>query len=160
MTLDVAVTPVRKSVMLKTDPAHAFAVFTSGIDRWWPKDKSIGNGPVKRTIIEPRKGGRWYTEHDDGSEATTGHVLVWEPPSRVVFSWEISADWKPEANRAYASEVEIRFTPRESGTLVELEHRNFERMPDGGARMRSAVEGGWTGILALAVQAAEGQSSL
>jgi uncharacterized protein YndB with AHSA1/START domain len=85
-------------------------------------------------------------------------VPAWEPPHRVVFSWEINGDWKPEANRAVASEVEVRFTSRDGGTLVELEHRKFERMAgDGGTRMRGTVENGWMGHLARFAAAAEGQ---
>lgn len=156
MSLDVAIAPVKKSVIVKTTPAHAFEVFTAGIDRWWPKDRHIGESPATRAIIEPRAGGRWYTEHTDGGEVTSGHVLAWEPPHRVVFSWEINGDWKPEPNRAFASEVEVRFTSKDGGTLVELEHRKFERMAgDGGAKMHGAVEGGWVGVLALFSAAAE-----
>jgi uncharacterized protein YndB with AHSA1/START domain len=149
MSLDVAIAPVKKSIIVKTDPAHAFEVFTTGIDRWWPRHLSIGESPVKRAIIEPRTGGRWYTEHEGGETAITGHVLAWEPPHRLVFSWEINGDWKPEGERACASEVEVRFTAQDGGTLVELEHRNFERMAgDGGPKMREAVDGGWVGVLA------------
>jgi uncharacterized protein YndB with AHSA1/START domain len=158
MSLDLAIAPVKKSVTVKTSPAHAFEVFTADIDRWWPKDQHIGESPVKWAIIEPRLGGRWYTKHNDGSEVSNGHVLAWEPPHRVVFSWEINGDWKPEANRAVASEVEVRFTSRDGGTLVELEHRKFERMAgDGGTRMRGTVENGWMGHLARFAAAAEGQ---
>ena len=110
MSLDVAFAPVKKSVTVQTTPQHAFEVFTAGIDRWWPRDKHIGRSPLKRAIIEPRTGGRWFAECDDGSEVTTGHVLAWEPPHRVVFSWEINeinGDWKEEPNRAFASEVEV-----------------------------------------------------
>ncbi len=37
MTPTVTIAPVRKSVVVDVDPARAFAVFTAGFDRWWPK---------------------------------------------------------------------------------------------------------------------------
>lgn len=146
----IAIAPVRKTVIVEASQAHAFDVFTNGIDRWWPKSHHIGSAPVVKEIIEPREGGRWYATHEDGSESTTGRMLVWDPPQRIVFSWEINGQWKQEANQAYASEVEVRFiaeTP--DRTRVELEHRNFERMPDaaGAEAMRKGVDNGWPGIM-------------
>ena len=84
-------------------------------------------------------------------EAVVGHVLVWEPPQRLVCSWEISADWKSDARAAFASEVEVRFVPEGPGTTrVELEHRDFERMTaPGGEKMRNEVDGGWPKILEM-----------
>ena len=155
----ITIAPVRKSLVVEASQAHAFDVFINGIDRWWPKEHHIGSAPVVKEIIEPREGGRWYVTHADGSESTTGRMLVWNPPQRVVFSWEINGQWKQETNLAFASEVEVRFiaeTPVR--TRVELEHRNFERMPDveGAKGMRDGVDSGWPGILDLFKAAAQG----
>ena len=159
MTRTIAIAPVKKAVIVNVSQADAFDVFTSGIDRWWPETHHIGEAPVVKQVIEPRKGGRWYTLHADGKETTTGRMLAWEPPGRIVFSWEINSRWKPEPDRALASEVEVRFiaeTP--TRTRVELEHRNFERMADraGAEKMRDGVDGGWPGILELFRKIAEG----
>ncbi|MBS0393267.1 MAG: SRPBCC family protein [Proteobacteria bacterium] len=159
MNRTVAIAPVRKTIRVATTPEHAFEVFTAGIDRWWPKTHGIGAAPLRETIIEAYAGGRWYTRHEDGAEVTVGHVRVWEPGKRFVFSWEISAQWKPDPRTAYASEVEVRFTAEADGTTrVDLEHRDFERMGDpDGATMRAAVDGGWASILELfAREAARG----
>ena len=141
--------PVRKSIVVETGAAHAFAVFTAGIDRWWPHDKGIDQGPIARSVIEPLVGGRWYTRHADGSEVTVGHVRVWEPGARLVVGWEISAQWKPDARVELASEVEVRFIAESPArTRVELEHRDFERMGKAdGESMRGHVDGGWPGML-------------
>ena len=78
-----------------------------------------------------------------------GHFQVWEPPHRVVFSWEISASWKPDPS--VASEVEVRFIAEGPNvTRVELEHRKFEALgQEAGEGMRGQVNGGWPGLLEL-----------
>jgi uncharacterized protein YndB with AHSA1/START domain len=145
------IAPVRKSIVVQATAKKAFDVFTAGIDRWWPRDHGIGSGPVLQSVIEPFVGGRWYSRHADGVEAVVGHVLVWEPAERLVCSWEISAQWKSDPRSAFASEIEVRFLPAGPGTTrVELEHRNFERMPaPGGEKLRSDVDGGWLKIMGL-----------
>lgn len=154
MNNTIKIAPVRKTVLVPATPQRAFDVFTAGIDRWWPKSHGIGATPVLQSIIEPFVGGRWYSKHADGAEVVVGHVLVWQPAERFVCSWEVSADWKPDARVAFASEVEVRFSAeRDGGTRVELEHRNFERMgAAGGEKMRSDVDGGWPGLLDLYVK--------
>lgn len=150
MNRTISIAPVRKTIVVQATPERAFAVFTAGLDRWWPKTHNIGAAPIRESIIEPFVGGRWYSKCEDGSEAVVGHVSVWQPAQRFVVSWEISAQWKPEARVALASEVEVRFVADAAGTRVELEHRNFERMgmPDG-ETMRTGVDGGWLGLLEL-----------
>ena len=79
-----------------------------------------------------------------------GHVRIWQPAERLVVSWEVSAEWKPDPRPAVSSEVEVRFTAEPGGrTLVELEHRNFERMGTTGEKMRKDVDGGWPHLLDL-----------
>jgi uncharacterized protein YndB with AHSA1/START domain len=147
MNVDVSIAPVRKSVHVPVPPQDAFRVFTDDIDRWWPKDHGL-DGPVVQSVIEPFVGGRWYARYASGREIANGHVLAWEVPDRVLFSWEISSEWKPDPDSTIASEVEVRFTADRDGTLVEVEHRRFHRM-SGGEKMRTAVDGGWSKILAL-----------
>lgn len=159
MTKTITIAPVKKSIVIECSQAHAFDVFTTRTDQWWPKEHHIGNSPVVKDVLEPRKGGRWYSVHEDGSEITTGRMLEWDPPRRLVFSWEINGQWKPETNLAFSSEVEVKFTAEgPERTRVDLEHRRFERMPDvqGAKEMRDGVDGGWPGILDLFKSAAEG----
>ena len=162
MNRTIMIAPVRKSIVVAATPAHAFDVFTTGIDRWWPRSHGIGATPLRASVIEPFVGGRWYTKHEDGSEVVVGHVRAWQPGQRFVVSWEISADWKPDARVALASEVEVRFLADAPGrTRVELEHRDFERMgAAAGETMRKGVDGGWPGLLELyAKEAAQGGRS-
>jgi uncharacterized protein YndB with AHSA1/START domain len=146
-TQTITIAPVRKSVRVNAGQAHAFEVFTSGLGRWWPGQASIGKPPRKTSILETRPGGRWYEVSEDGSEANVGKVLVWEPPHRLVVSWDINSNWKPDAS--VSSEVEVRFVADgPKATIVELEHRKFEQMgAEAGASMRRDVDGGWPAIL-------------
>ena len=147
MNRTVTIAPVRKSVRVKASQAHAFDVFTVGLDRWWPRKASIGAAPMRAMVIEPHLGGRWYEVGEDGSQATVGKILLWDPPKRFIVSWDINHRWKPDTT--VGSEVEVRFTIEgPDATLVELEHRKFETMgAEAGASLRKDVDGGWPGIL-------------
>ena len=141
---------VRKSVTVNATPKEAFQVFTEDFDSWWPRSHHIGKSPMKKAIIEGHRGGRCYTEQEDGTECDWGSVLAWEPPRRVLIAWQIAANWQFEPDLAKSSEVEIRFTPDGAGkTRVDLAHRHFERMISGAAEMRAGVggDGGWGGLL-------------
>jgi uncharacterized protein YndB with AHSA1/START domain len=143
----ITIAPVRKTIRVNTTAARAFEVFTSGLDRWWPRDHGIGKTPMKAAVMETRLGGRWYELAEDGSQATVGKIIVWEPPQRFVMTWDINSQWKPDTT--VSSEVEVRFIAEDQNvTRVELEHRKFEQMgAEGGAKMRKDVDGGWPGML-------------
>ena len=143
---------VRKSVTVKASAERAFQVFTEGFDTWWPRSHHIGNSPMKKAIIEGFPGGRCYSEQMDGTDCPWGEVLVWEPPQRFVFAWQINPAWQFEADLAQSSEVEVSFTAEPDGmTRVDLEHRNFERHGAGGEAMRTSVDGamGWGELLQI-----------
>jgi uncharacterized protein YndB with AHSA1/START domain len=98
--------------------------------------------------MEPREGGRWYERSADGGECDWGRVLAWEPPHRVVLSWEISADWQPDPS--IDTQVEVRFHAEdERTTRVELEHRGLEAFGARADEMRGIFDsgGGWPGLL-------------
>jgi uncharacterized protein YndB with AHSA1/START domain len=108
---------------------------------------SIGNASVKAVVMETHLGGRWYQLCEDGSEAVVGTIQVWEPPHRFVVSWDVSCQWKA-APTTIGSEVEVRFVAEGSdATVIELEHRKFERMGEVGEKMRRDVDGGWPAVL-------------
>ena len=142
--------PIRKTVAVAAPRDRAFAFFTGGMGRWWPRAHTLlGDGvPQQEVVIEPRSGGRWYERGVDGSEYTWGHVLAWEPPGRVVLAWQLDADWRYDPD--LVTEVEVRFVAvGAEATRVELEHRRLENY---GARAAAARElldspGAWTGTL-------------
>lgn len=138
------VPPIKRELSVKTSAARAFAIFTDGIDSWWPRQHHIGTSPMKRTLIEPRQGGRWYAISEDGSECDVGRVLTWDPPTRLVLSWNITAEWKFDPE--FVTEIEVRFTqtaPKE--TAVSFEHRLLERYgaPAREMRERMNAQEGW-----------------
>jgi len=144
--------PVQQSVTVRASVERAFEVFTSGFDSWWPRAHHIGKGKLARAVIEPGVGGRCYGEEEDGTRCPWGTILSWEPPHRFTFAWQINGQWQYEPDLEQASEVEVRFTPTDDGrTVVELEHRHFERHGAGAGPMRAGVsaEGGWGSLLAL-----------
>jgi uncharacterized protein YndB with AHSA1/START domain len=97
-------------------------------------------------------GGNIYDRGVDGSECRWARVLAYEPPNRVVFSWDISPQWQIEPDPDKTSEVEVRFVAEgPDRTRVELEHRNLDRHGPGweSARDGVATDQGWPLYLKL-----------
>ena len=140
---------VKKTLTVHTSQTRAFEVFTEHFGSWWPLETHhIGAQPAQTAVIEPRAGGRWFERDVDGVECTWGRVLEWEPPHRLLLSWEISADFKCDPK--IKTEVEVRFVPEgPDSTRIELEHRHLEFYGDTAAKMKGIFDsdGGWTGLL-------------
>lgn len=152
MTNQVQATSIRSEMVVEAPIERAFTVFTEGIGTWFPKEYNLLSVEIAERVFEPKVGGRIYDRGTDGSECQWGRVLAYEPPSRVVFSWDISSQWQIETDRAKTSEVEVRFVSEdERRTRVELEHRNLDRHGEGWEGLRESVgsEGGWPGALQL-----------
>ncbi len=152
MTASIHQLPVRKTLTVGVPVRDAFEVFTEDVDSWWPRTHHIGKTPMTRIVIEGRRDGRCYTNHEDGSVCEWGTVLVWEPPHRLVLAWQMTHDWQYEPALARSSEVEVRFVPvRRDATRVELEHRFFERHGEHGGVVRASVDApnGWTLVSTL-----------
>jgi uncharacterized protein YndB with AHSA1/START domain len=147
MTMQAADTSVRTSITVEAPIDRAFAMFTDGIGTWWPPENHILQAELAEMVFEPRVGGHVYDRGVDGSESRWARVLAYEPPGRVVFSWDINPRWEIEADPAKTSEVEVRFTAEgPERTHVELEHRNLDRHGEGWEQMRDAVgsPNGWS----------------
>jgi uncharacterized protein YndB with AHSA1/START domain/uncharacterized protein YciI len=147
---DASRTTVHRSITVPLAQGAAFALFTDGMDSWWPRDGySIGQAPSQQSCLEAYEGGRWFERSTDGSEHVWGRVLHWQPPHRVVMSWQISPDWT--ADLTVATEVDIRFTDiGAGGTRVDLEHRHLDRYGDRQGDMLVALGSpdGWQAVLA------------
>jgi uncharacterized protein YndB with AHSA1/START domain len=141
---------VHSSIVVEAPIEEAFSIFTEGIGTWFPSEYNLLDVEIAERVFEPSVGGRIYDRGVDGSECHWARVLAYEPPDRVLFSWDISPRWEIETDPARTSEVEVRFTSEASGqTRVELEHRNLDRHGDGWEQVRESVggEGGWPGCL-------------
>jgi len=118
---------------------HAFATFTGRFDEIKPREQNILAVPIARSVLEPRVGGTIHDVGTDGSTCTWARVLTFEPPDRLVFTWDLSPTFQVETDPDRCSEVEVTFSaigPEQ--TRVHLQHRHLDRH---GA--------GWEGLGAL-----------
>lgn len=149
MTTAPSIPPISATSTVGVSIADAFRVFSASFDAWWPHQYHIGQVDVAEVVLEPRAGGRWYERGIDGSECDWGRVLAWEPPHRLVFTWQINGQWQFDPDPERASEIEVRFTAEGPGqTRVEVEHRHVDRLV-GGQAIHDAINGGggWTVLL-------------
>jgi uncharacterized protein YndB with AHSA1/START domain len=133
-------------IVVEAPIEQAFRVFTEDFDRVKPREHNMLGVEIAESVFEGHAGGRLFDRGVDGSECQWGRVLAYEPPHRVVFSWDISPQWQLESDPEKASEVEVRFIAEtDQRTRVELEHRNLDRHGEGwpGARDAISGEGGW-----------------
>ncbi len=148
-------TAVRHTIVVDAPQERAFAVFTEGMDTWWPRSHKIGAAALDRAVLEGREGGRWYERDVDGSECNWGKVLVWEPPSRLVLAWQITGEWAYDA--AFVTELEVTFVADgPNRTLVEVHHHGLDAYGDQAADMGREFNSpaGWPSLLAAFAQAA------
>src|ERR1022692_715448 len=132
---------VRKQVVVKAPAEQAFTAITE-------------------RVFEPHVGGHIYDRAVDGSECRWARILAYEPPSRVVFSWDISPHWQVETDPELTSEVEVRFVAEgPDRTRVELEHRHLGRHGPGWQSVSDGVDGdqGWPLYLARYAALLEGR---
>ena len=141
-----AATVVRTQIVVEAPIERAFAVFTARFGDFKPPEHNMLNAAIAETVFEPRVGGHIYDRGVDGSECRWARILAYEPPDRVVFSWDISPRWQLETDHEKTSEVEVRFTAEGDGrTRVDLEHRHLDRHAEGWESARDGVAGadGW-----------------
>jgi uncharacterized protein YndB with AHSA1/START domain len=151
---------VRKATLVQAPPAVAWRVFTEQMGAWWPLSVyKIGKVNAVDAVLEPHVGGRWYERGDDGSTCDWGRVLLWEPPSRLLLSWDVNADFQYDPD--LKTEIEVRFIAAgDSATRVELEHRKLDRYGARRDEMRRIFDtgGDWGRLLAMFAAHAAGGS--
>ena len=144
---------LRKHITVEVPQERAFRVFSENMNVWWPKEHHIGKSPLKQVALEGRAGGRWFEIGEDGSQCDWGKVLAWDPPRRMLLTWQISSSWQFDPQ--LITELEVTFTAEgPKRTLVELEHRNLERFGESAAAMREQLAKGWEQLLGLFAKAA------
>jgi uncharacterized protein YndB with AHSA1/START domain len=152
------VEPIRQTVTVRSDPERAFAIFTEQMGTWWPLDaysRAVSefedeDVQVARLEFQPHHGGSILEHLSDGRILPWAEVIAWDPPHRVLMAW------RPHSMPEPPTEVEVTFTAREDGTLVELEHRGWERLSeDFRAGLYEIYARGWITTLGRFVAAAD-----
>ena len=146
MNTRISAAPVKQSVVVEAPIERAFKVFTEEFGSFKPREHNLLAVPIAETVFEPRVGGSIYDRGIDGSECRWARVLAFDPPNRVLLSWDISPRWRIETDPSKTSEWEVRFiaeTP--TRTRLELEHRHLERHGKGWEGVRNSVDSdqGW-----------------
>ncbi len=129
-----------------TSADRAFEVFTGDFKDWWPAEYTwSGPGALADIGIEGGAGGLCYEIGPHGFRCDWGRVLTWDPPRRLVFTWQIGPQREPVPDPSRAGEIEVRFRD----DRIEFEHRDFEKYGPGGDAYRNAMESprGWPSIL-------------
>jgi uncharacterized protein YndB with AHSA1/START domain len=142
---------VRRQVTVNASIEKAFSVFTDQFGDFKPKEHNLMGSPIAETRFDAHVGGHIYDVAEDGSECRWARVLAYEPPARVVFSWDISPYWQIETDETRTSEVEVTFVAEgPDRTRVELEHRHLDRHGPGWEGVRDGIggDGGWPTYLA------------
>jgi uncharacterized protein YndB with AHSA1/START domain len=137
---------VRKSIVVPATVDEAFAVFTERLGDFKPPEHNLLAAPIAETVLEPWVGGHIVDRGTDGTECRWARILAYNPPERLVFSWDISPEWRIESDPARTSEVEVRFVAESSdSTRVDLEHRHLDRHGPGWQAVLDGVDGdeGW-----------------
>jgi uncharacterized protein YndB with AHSA1/START domain len=137
---------VRRQIVVEAPADRAFHVFTQQFGAFKPPEHNLLATPIAETVFEPRVGGHIYDRGTDGSECHWARVLVYEPPQRVVFSWDIGPTWQVETDPERTSEVEVTFVAEgPDRTIVELEHRHLDRHGPGWEAVSGGVghDQGW-----------------
>ena len=146
MTTKDQQTAIRTDIVVDAPQDRAFRVFTEQFDKIKPREHNMLEVDIADSVFEPREGGRVYDRGVDGSECQWARVLAYEPPDRIVFTWDISPRWQIEDDLSRASEVEVRFIAESAErTRVELKHRHLDRHGEGWESLSEGVAGdqGW-----------------
>jgi uncharacterized protein YndB with AHSA1/START domain len=142
---------VRREIVVAAPVERAFTMFVERLGDFKPPEHNLLGAPIATTVFEARVGGTIYDVAEDGSECRWARVLAYEPPHRVVFSWDIGPTWQLESDTANASEVEVSFVSEAPDrTRVELEHRHLDRHGPGWESLADGVghDQGWPLYLA------------
>jgi len=137
--------PIRRSVTVRCERERAFRLFTEEIGTWWPVEKHSravddfeGEGvKVERVEFQTFVGGQVLEHMSNGQTLPWGEILVYEPPARFVLAW------KPTFAERPPTEVEVMFSARGDHTLVELEHRKWERLEGDLEELKTGYSEGW-----------------
>ncbi|WPU91554.1 SRPBCC family protein [Mucilaginibacter sabulilitoris] len=137
---------IKKELVVNAAQQTCFEAFTQKMDTWWPRTHHVGKCPMTEMVLEAGQGGRWYSKHEDGSEVNVGIILAWNPYDLLLLNWQIDANFQYDPS--ITTEVEVKFIAEGDRTRVFMEHKDLERLGEGGKAIDSMDEG-WGMILNL-----------
>ena len=140
--------PLDFEFRVRCDPEHAFRTWTERTDAWWPKDHTSTGDPATLVVIERGEGGRIFERTPDGAENEWGEITVWDPPSRLSYSWHIAS------TRQDATTVDLTFMGDGDETVVRVVHHGWDRFGAGGEERREANHQGWNDLVTAFLDAA------
>lgn len=101
-------------------------------------------------MFEPHVGGHIFDRAVDGSECRWARILAYEPPDRVVFSWDISPYWHSKPTPITPARSRSGSWPRHRSARGWSSSTAIERHGPGWDGVRDGVDGdaGWPLYLA------------
>jgi uncharacterized protein YndB with AHSA1/START domain len=126
------VEPIRHEVTVPGAPERAFKLFTEQMGTWWPVESysravsELEHEGVEVIELEfqPRMGGSILEHLSDGRVLPWAEVIAWDPPRRVLMAW------RPHSMPEPPTELEVTFTERGDGTMVQIEQRGWDRLSE------------------------------
>lgn len=114
------------SLRVAATPERAFAVFTREISAWWLHNPLFRFTPKSPGVLalEPWLGGAFTETLPDGKIFEIGRITVWEPFSRLAFTWR-----QASFAAGQMTEVEVLFEQVGVETRVTIEHRGWDTVP-------------------------------
>ena len=134
-------TPLVVEFQVAATPEHAFAMWTSRTELWWPRSHTVTKARDLDIVFEGRPGGRIFERAGDGIEHDWGRVTEWDPPNRLAYQWHLFFD------PAEATDVEVTFVSGGVGTDVRIEQRGWERLGVAGVERRTNTDRAWGAIV-------------
>ena len=117
---------------------HAFDVFTTMTDLWWPRGhRKFSDGTLH---LDARPDGALVDRGPDGTEWTMAVVRAVEPPALLVL------DWYPGSPESPTS-VEIRFSESAGDTQIVVTHRPLSDSRSIWSQCVALFDRGWSAVL-------------
>jgi uncharacterized protein YndB with AHSA1/START domain len=102
--------PIHQAVTVPVPAQAAFAAFAD-LAGWWPPEYTWAADTLEAIGIEPREGGHCFERGPHGFTLHWGRVLAWEPPARLIFTWQIAPTGCPSRTRPRPARSRATSTP-------------------------------------------------
>jgi uncharacterized protein YndB with AHSA1/START domain len=117
-------TIVREHISIRGTQSRVFTAYVAHIDKWWPRmgtyrySYAPASTEPKQIQFEQKINGRFYETFADGSEYVIGHIIEWNPPHQLSYTWR-DPQWPSHTT------VTVTFAENEGETVVTVTHVGF-----------------------------------